>query len=132
MKKQSLLIIAILAVFVIGGLFLLTKNKGENSPLISNQQDKTSPSGKNTVTAKKAYGVALPEAKKFSSDSYLVNLTASSAEKDGKFRTWYILFYSPSKNTNFKVNVIEGKITGTSDTNKKKQNQVNDDWIDTD
>jgi hypothetical protein len=41
-------------------------------------------------------------------------------------------FYSTSKGTNYKVNVVEGKITGTSDTNKKKQDKVADNWLDSD
>jgi hypothetical protein len=112
-----------LGLVIIGALFLAGCDKQTGSP--------TSSPGKR-LTANEAYKLAVLEAKKFSSDSYLVNISTVGVEDNGRSRTWYILFYSPNKNTNYKVNVVEGQITGTSDTNKKKQNQVADNWIDTD
>jgi hypothetical protein len=51
-----------------------------------------SSSGKTQMTAREAYKIALPEAKKFSSDSYLVSLNTTSTQGDGRSRTWYVLF----------------------------------------
>lgn len=86
--------------------------------------------GAKTITAKQGYEAALPESKKFSSDSYLVDLDTTGVEKDGKSKTWYVLFYSPSKNTNYKVNIVEGKVDRTEEDDKKKKDKIADGWVD--
>ena len=88
--------------------------------------------GQSLITAKPAYQVALSEAKKFSPDCYLVNLNTSGVQKDGRSKTWYIFFYSPSRNTNLKVNVVEGKVEKTDDKNKNIIVEIAGDWIDSD
>jgi major membrane immunogen (membrane-anchored lipoprotein) len=123
MKKYFLL-----GLIIASGLFLTGCGKQEST----GGGVSTSSSGKNQTTAKEAYKIALPEAKKFSSDSYLVGLNTTSVQENGQSRTWYALFYSAAKATNYKVNVVEGKITDTSDTNKKKQDQIPENWIDSD
>lgn len=124
MKKYFLL-----GLIIVSGLFLTGCKKQEST---GGGKTSTTSSGKNIMTARKAYQIALPEAKKFSSDSYLVNLSTVGVDKSGYSRTWFALFYSANKATNYKVNVVEGQITGTSDTNRKKQNQIADNWLDSD
>jgi hypothetical protein len=84
------------------------------------------------IIAKTAYQKTLSEAKKFSPDSYLVNLNTTGVQKDGKSNTWYIFFCSPSRNMNFKVNVVDGKVEKTSDTKKNKTVEIAGNWIDSD
>jgi hypothetical protein len=60
----------------------------------------------------------------------LVDLNTSGVQKDGRSKTWYIFFYSPSQKTNLKVNVVEGKIEKTEDKNKNKTVQIAANWID--
>ena len=125
MKKYFLLGLIIFSGFLLTGCKKQTETGGGSST-------SSGSGGKGQITAKEAYKISLPEAKKFSSDSYLVGLNTTSIQENGQSRTWYALFYSAAKATNYKVNVVEGKITGTSDTNKKKQNQIPENWIDSD
>lgn len=74
----------------------------------------------------------MAEAKKFAHDSFLVDIDTSGIQKDGKSTTWYVLLYSPSRNTNLKVNIVDGIIQKTESSNKKKTVEIEGDWIDSD
>jgi hypothetical protein len=132
MKGRNGVIVVIMLVLAgIGLLFVKNGQTGDSAASAA----KTNPLAnlrQSTGTAKAAYQTALAEAKKFARDSFLVDLDTTGVQKDGKSRTWYILFYSPSKNTNFKVNVVEGKIDRTVAADKKKVAEIAGNWIDSD
>jgi hypothetical protein len=118
--KNQKLIVLVLLVVIVGLVSFFFLKKGPLPYTIINGE----------LTAKNAYNIALPEAKKFSSDSFLVNLSTVNVQSNGESKTWFVTFYSPAKGTNFKVSVTEGKITATDDANKKKTQAVSDNWID--
>jgi len=135
MKKSYLVFGIVLVAFVAGGLFFLSKNKPattDTGGTNSQQSQDSTIFGNKMSTARKAYEVALAEAKKFSSDCFLANLSTVNVQPDGTSRTWFIIFYSPAKGTNYKVNVVEGKVELTDDSNKKKTTPVPENWIDSD
>ena len=84
------------------------------------------------MTAKNAYQIALVDAKKFSPDIFLVDLNTIAVQENGFSRTWYFSFYSPLKNTNYRINMVDGKITQTFEKNEDKKTPVVENWVDTD
>lgn len=130
--KNNIVLLIIVAILAIGGIFFLTKNKSSNqsSPITGNKPIVSF--GEKLITAKQAYSIALPEAKKFSPDSYLVDINTSRVQKDGRSHSWFIRFSSATKNSGFKVNVINGKVDQTDDSYKKDDRVVPDGWLDSD
>lgn len=132
MKNQIFLIIIIIAVFGITGFFLLTKNRGGgqiNSTLKERSLEKLE---RGTMTAKQAYFIALSGAKKLASDNYLVRLNNNKVQKNGRSTTWFITFYSPSKNTNYRLTIFKGKVDKIDDKNRNETAPLSDEWIDSD
>jgi len=115
-----ILVIGIIIIFALIGVFAL---KGK-------QTNPLTPFGESIISAKSVYPIVVSEAKKFSGDSFLVDLNTTGVQKDGKSKTWYALFYSPSKKTNFKINLVEGKVDKTEEGDKKKTEPISEGWID--
>lgn len=131
MKKNIFIIVIIVASVGLGVFVFMNNRNPAGLPAANLPDSKPTPDmTKNTLSAKKAYSVALPAAKKFSSDSVLVDLDTTGVQADGKSRTWYALFYSASKETNFKINIVEGNIDKTEEGDKKKTDPIADGWID--
>ena len=122
MKKIRIFVFLLTAVLVLGGCTPEKKPDGNAGGEII--------SGSKMITAKQGYGIALPETRKFSSDSYLAGLDTTGVRQDGKSNTWYVLFYSPAKNTNLKVNVVGGKVERTEEKDEKKKDRIVDGWVD--
>ena len=112
--------------------FLLTKNRGGGQPISTSTGKSLLNLGSKTTTAKQDYSIALSEAKRFSADSYLVDLNAVRVQNNGQSRTWYVMFRCPAKNTDYKVNIVEGRVDKTDDSYKKKTDPISGDWIDSD
>lgn len=121
MKRHSFLLIAVIA-----GSFLVSAcQKKSTTPVIP-------PDIANFLTAKSAYQIALVDAKKFSPDIFLVDLNTIAVQENGFSRTWYFSFYSPLKNTNYRINMVDGKISRTFEKDDGKKNPLIENWVDTD
>jgi cytoskeletal protein RodZ len=130
-SHTAVIVVLILILAGIGLMFLSDKQTGSSTALAAQADSAANPS-QLTSTAKPAYRTALAEAKRFARDSFLVDLDTTGVQKDGKSRTWYVLFYSPSRNTNLKVNVVGGRVQKTEALDKKKTVEIAGDWIDSD
>jgi hypothetical protein len=130
-SRAAAIVVLILILAGIGLIFLKDKQTG-NSTALAAETDSAANPNQLTGTARPAYRTALAEAKRFARDSFLVDLDTSGVQKDGKSRTWYVLFYSPSRNTNLKVNVVGGRVQKTEPSNRKKTVEIAGDWIDSD
>jgi len=131
MKKDIFIIVIIVAIGAFGVfIFMKNRNRAGLSAIDLPDANPTTHIDKNTLSAKKAYSIALPAAINFSSDSVLVDLNTTGVQADGKSRTWYALFYSASKKTNYKINIVEGNIDRTEEGDKKKTDPIADGWID--
>ena len=86
------------------------------------------------INAKEAYKVALPYAKKWSSDAYLVEVTnfIGTKEADGKSKTWEVRFYSPSKDQDYVISVRGGEVRGGNERAHMSLNKIVDNWVDSD
>lgn len=132
MKSSKLVLIVLVIIVAVGGLLLLTKNKGGSTTTVTTDQTTTTQTESNskTYTAKQGYTIALPEAKKFASDVYLVNLSTSGTQSNGESNSWFADFYSPSKGAGFRVGVVDGKINNPREEKKNNTDQIADGWID--
>jgi hypothetical protein len=127
--KNVFIIIGIIVVIGVSIFFLLINNETDTSTSTTTNEKSLLNIDSKMTTAKQAYSIALSEAKKFSSDSYLVDFNTVGIQNDGTSQSWFITFYSPSKQTNYKVNIIEGKVEQASEKNLKKTVEITGDWI---
>lgn len=119
MKKTIIFIFVFLVSLIVGGCTPSKLTTGGETTL-----------GIKMMTAKQGYEMAIAEAKKFSSDSFLTDLDTTGVKEDGTSNTWYVLFFSPMKNTNYKVNVVGGKVERAEEGDKKKKDRIVDGWTD--
>jgi hypothetical protein len=130
MKKSIFMIVIIVAIVGFGVIIIMNSRNPAGLPVASLPDANPTPDiDQNKLSAKKAYSVALPVAKRFSSDSVLVDLNTTGVQADGKSRSWYALFYSASRKTNFKINIVAGYMR-TEEGDKKKTDPIADGWID--
>lgn len=132
MKKQYL-IIGVVIVFVILGAIIFRPKRGPSS------QGQTQPggsivSGNKRLTAKQAYDLALPEAKKYAADGFLVDMYSISSSynktyADGTSETWYFIFHSAAK-PQYRVKVDGTKIDSATDISGTKTVEIPSGWLD--
>lgn len=130
MKNKKIFIGVTVLVIIVISVFCFKGRLGTTGTEENQETGGLVTSDTKTAAAKSAYNAALKEAKKFSSDSYLVDMDTTGVQSDGKSETWYIYFYSPSKNTNLKVFIVGGKVDRTEEKDVKKRDQITGEWVD--
>jgi hypothetical protein len=132
MKSKNLILFILV---VVGILLVITffriKSKDTSSGSTSdNNSTASNVMNKNQNGARNAYSLALDSARQYSTDSYLVDINTTGVDSNGLSKTWYVYFYSPSKDKNFKVYVVEGKVDRTEEKSASKKEQLSDKWVD--
>lgn len=76
MKNNILIIVLVIVVIAVGVIFLSIKNKSATTTNQGQSQQNADSivSGGKMLTAKKAYDIAINEAKKYAADGYLVDI----------------------------------------------------------
>lgn len=88
--------LAVVNLIAIGILINFGWQAYQNKQMIKEQSDKEQIARKEPVfSAKEAFTLVEPEAKRWQADAALFNLSAESLDKEGKAQEWMATFYSP-------------------------------------
>ena len=133
MQNNKLKAAAILILLSIGIGFLLISKASPHGHK-KNSSEKSTEVAQKKILAKDAYKTALPYAKKWAEDAYLVEITNYIGTKntDGSSTTWKIRFYSPRKNQDYRISITDGKFKGGSEGAHMSLSKVADNWINSD
>ncbi len=139
MQNTKLKAAAVLAVLFVGiGFLFMSKtyfsgHRKSKSETETEETQRATPE-KGEILARKAYRIALPYAKKWANDAYLVEITNYIGTKstDGKSSMWKVRFYSPSKNQDYRISITDGKFKGGSEGAHMSLSKIVDNWINSD
>ena len=141
MKKKQYKTVAIVAILVIlfgAGYIYYSNEKSSKTQTVNNgsvQKNNEEGAGSETlVLAKDAYTVAEDYAKKWSDDAVLINITnfRGSSVPDGTAVRWKVKFYSPAKDKDYSVHVVDGKFFQDLEEAHTSLDQIVNNWINSD
>lgn len=133
MGVKKLLLVAGL---IIGGLILtravFPKKVGNSTKPETQRQTSQVEKGKERLTAQQAYEVAKKEAKKWSSEAFLVKVSnfQGDSHSDGLSDHWYFEFAANGKDQGLRVRITDGRVLQALEDEILNSEPVVAEWID--